>query len=147
MLRNIIPFVVLFLGHFSLWSQSSVPSPDGIQFSTYSISEALKKAEELSMPVFVDVYASWCGPCKMMKRNTFSNENVGLLFNEKFINIMIDGDTKEGKVFSKTYKVKGYPTLLFLDSQGKVLSFNQGFHSSNQLMKIASQILKTYENK
>jgi thiol:disulfide interchange protein len=37
----------------------------------------LQEAQKQKRPIFVDVYAEWCGPCKMLERNTFPNPDLG----------------------------------------------------------------------
>src|SRR5437588_10800403 len=52
--------------------------------------EALKQAAAQNKYIFVDAYASWCGPCKMLKLTTFKNNKAAEFFNKNFINVAID---------------------------------------------------------
>jgi len=96
--------------------------------------EALERGEKENKPIFLDVYATWCGPCKKMKKKTFSNEKVGAFFNAHFINVAIDGETKEGRLLANQYGIMSYPSLLFVDGKGKVLEQGLGFHSVVELL-------------
>ena len=58
---------------------------DGIQFFTGTWDEALEKAKEENKLIFLDAYASWCGPCKRMSKSVFTDEKVGEFFNANFI--------------------------------------------------------------
>ena len=58
-------------------------------FGTY----ASEKAKEEDKIIFVDVYATWCGPCKMMDREVFSQEKVAEYYNATFVNAKFDSDT------------------------------------------------------
>lgn len=49
----------------------------GINFFRGSFEEALKKAQQENKQIFVDVYTSWCGPCKMMAKEVFTRSDVG----------------------------------------------------------------------
>ncbi len=81
--------------------------------------EALKQAQKKNKAIFVDAYTDWCGPCKMMAAQTFSDAEVGTFFNENFINVKLDMEKGEGLAFAKTYSVNAYPTLLFINPNNK----------------------------
>jgi thiol:disulfide interchange protein len=57
---------------------------EGIVFFTGSFEEAKKAAAAEGKLIFMDAYASWCGPCKMMSNNVFPLDNVGAYFNDQF---------------------------------------------------------------
>ena len=62
----------------------------GIEFFHGSWEEALAEAKKQEKPIFVDAFTTWCGPCKMMSRSVFTEEEVGTFFNENFISLKID---------------------------------------------------------
>lgn len=114
----------------------------GIQFQSLSLEAAKMKAKETGKLIFIDVHASWCGPCKMMARGPFKNEKVGALYNEKFINLKIDAEKDpDGEYVSRAYAVKAYPTLLFIDSKGKLVKSFVGYRSDENLLGMASTVL------
>lgn len=94
---------------------------------------ALKKAAMEHKYIFVDAYASWCGPCKQLKTETFTNEGIATMFNKSFINLSIDMERGEGIVLAGKWKVEEYPTLLILDMHGKILFRSIGFVDAQQL--------------
>ena len=106
----------------------------GIQFHKGTWAEALERGQKENKPIFPDVYDTWCGPCKKMKKKTFSNEMVGAFFNQHFINVAIDGETPEGRQLANQYSVMSYPSLLFVDDKGKVLEQSMGFHSIDEFL-------------
>lgn len=59
-------------------SWSIIASAQGIDFFHGSYEEALKKARSENKGIFVDVYTSWCGPCKKMAREVFTQAGVGV---------------------------------------------------------------------
>lgn len=114
----------------------------GIQFQSLSLEAAKVKAKETGKLIFIDVHASWCGPCKMMARGPFKNEKVGALYNEKFINLKIDAEKDpDGEFVSRAYAVKAYPTLLFIDAKGKLVKSFVGYRSDENLLGMASTVL------
>lgn len=130
-----IIFTLLY-SFISIDSKKEYDKNEGIQFQNANLKSALKAAQEQNKIVFVDVYASWCGPCKMLDRQTFSNKKVGEYFNNKFISVKINGETSEGREIMSEYQLRSYPTLLFLDEKGNVISKNTGFHSAKELLEL-----------
>jgi thioredoxin-related protein len=119
--------ITAFLLTFTLLSFTKNNDNEGINFFTGNFQEALMKANDENKLVFLDIHASWCGPCKKLKKSTFKNEEVGTYFNNNYISIAIDGETKEGIELVKKYNIKGYPTLIIIDKNGKLLTQNVGF--------------------
>jgi thioredoxin 1 len=113
----------------------------GIEFHKGSWSEALKKAQQEKRPIFLDVYATWCGPCKLLKARTFPNNEVGEFYNANFINVAVDGEKGEGLELARKYKVKGYPTLLFIDSEGNIIAQTAGYRNPKQFIQIGKQVI------
>ncbi len=93
----------------------------GIEFMHADWETTLKTAEKEDKIIFVDAYTTWCGPCKWMDANVFSEESVGDYFNEHFINAKIDMEAGEGLLFAKAYAVNAYPTLLFINGKGDMV--------------------------
>jgi len=111
-----LPLLTLSLLAFSL----SLPA-QGIEFFHGSWAEARAKAKTEGKIIFVDAYAEWCGPCKRMAREVFTQEKVGSYFNANFINLKIDMEKPENSEFASKFPVSAYPTLMFIDSTGKVI--------------------------
>ena len=68
----------------------------GIYWEKGTLMQALEKAKkEGDKMVFLDCYASWCGPCKYMAGTVFTTKEAGDYFNKKFVNIKIDMEKGE----------------------------------------------------
>jgi thiol-disulfide isomerase/thioredoxin len=87
---------------------------DGIQFEKGSWKEITAKAAKENKMIYLDVYTTWCGPCKQMAKKYFPQEKAGKLFNTNFINVSTDAEKGEGLELAKKYGVTAYPTNLFL---------------------------------
>lgn len=112
----------------------------GIVFHTGTWAEALALAKAQNKLIFVDVYATWCGPCNMLKRNTFSDATVGKVFNEKYINVALDGEKGEGIDAVRRFRVRAYPTLMFVNAEGKVVHKAVGYHRPNELLELSDAL-------
>ncbi|MEY3443377.1 MAG: hypothetical protein RLZZ519_1658 [Bacteroidota bacterium] len=88
-----------------------------IQFEQSAFTEVLAKAKSENKLVFLDAYTSWCGPCKWMAKNAFTDPETAAFFNTNFVNVTVDMEKGEGVDIAKQYGVTAYPTLLFLDGQ------------------------------
>jgi len=115
----------------------------GIQFKKESWNDVLKQAKKENKLIFLDIYATWCGPCKRLKSNTFSNEEVGKLYNQKFINVALDGEKGEGLTLAQKYGVRSYPTLLFLDGNGNIVVRTGGYHNSDEFIELGKTVAKS----
>lgn len=113
---------------------------EGIEFFHGSFDEAKALAKEEGKLIFMDAYAVWCGPCKQMTNNVFPQKEVGDFFNKNFINMKVDMEKGEGLSLRSTYGVTAYPTLLFIDAQGKVVESVRGARSAESLLSWAKSI-------
>ncbi len=112
----------------------------GISFFEGTWEEALAEAKATGKPIFVDAYTTWCGPCKHLSKNVFTDQKVGLCFNKKFINFKMNMETEQGKAFGKKYPVGAYPTLYFLDKNGDVLKKQVGAGGADWLVDVGTAI-------
>lgn len=76
----------------------------GINFFRGSFEEALKKAQQENKQIFVDVYTSWCGPCKMMAKEVFTRSDVGSFFNTHFVSLQLDAEKEKTSGFLSVIK-------------------------------------------
>ena len=85
----------------------------------------------------MDFYAVWCGPCKKMEKQIFTQPEVGEYFNKHFVAVQLDAEKPENVDVAKTYKVEAFPTLGIFDGEGKALSINVGYMNAQELMAMA----------
>jgi thioredoxin-related protein len=118
----------------------------GIQFANKNWEEVLALARVEQKTIFMDAYATWCGPCKMMDRNTFSDEDVSRLYNARFVNVKMDMEKGEGPALAERYGVRAYPTLLFIDGNGDVVHRAVGYHDADQFVELGQVALDNNRN-
>lgn len=116
-------------------------SAQGIEFFHGTWAEALEKAKAEERLIFVDAFASWCGPCKRMAAQTFPDPKAGDFFNANFINLKIDMEKPENAEFAGKYPVGSYPTLMFIDPTGKVVLKDVGAKNVDQLIETGKKAL------
>ena len=128
-----------------------------INFEKGTFTEIKEKAENANKMIFIDGYATWCGPCKLMDKNVFTNDAVAEFYNENFINIKMDMESKEGKKLDSIYDVTGYPTFLYINEKGDLIHQWIGASSPEKFIQIGADALnpekqlssfkKRYENR
>lgn len=92
-----------------------------VHFEHTTWKEVLAKAAQENKPIYLDAYASWCGPCKWMVKHVFTDSAVADFYNTHFINVQVDMEKGEGPALAEQYGVKAYPTMLYLDGKGNIL--------------------------
>lgn len=119
------------------------PSDDdqtGIKFFEGTWEEALLLAKKQNKLIFLDIYATWCGPCKKLSAQTFPDPAVGKYYNERFINVKVDGEKGEGLTLRQRYNVRGYPTLLFINHKGEVVKSTAGFRDPLRFIELGKSV-------
>ena len=114
----------------------------GIEFFHGSWLDALSSSDKNDKLIFLDAYAAWCGPCKLMAKNTFTEKAVGSFFNDNFINVKMDMEkSTDGPRLSRKFQLTAYPSLYFIDKNEKVVHFALGYHKPNQLIALGKDAL------
>lgn len=129
-----IPLILLFL--FCLSSLSAQ-----IKFEHGTWTEIKAKAKAEHKLIFIDAYTTWCGPCKWMAANVFTNDTVANYYNATFVNAKIDMEAGEGKELAKLYNIHVYPSLLYIDENGDVLHRAAGSKPSAAFIQLGKDAL------
>ena len=148
MKTNVIAFLVacLFVGTLSAQ-----------EINWVSLEEAVKLQKKSPKKIILDAYTKWCGPCKMLDRNTFSNKDVINYINKHYYAVKFNAEGNEevrfkGNTFtnpgydpakanrrnsphqlSRYFSIRSYPTLVFLDEQANLLTPVIGYKTPQQL--------------
>jgi thioredoxin-related protein len=144
---------LLFIFTFITFS-FQVKSQDKINWLSFEEAIALNK--EKPKPILIDVYTDWCGYCKKMDKETYSNKVIIDYINENFYAIKLNGEGKEDityKGYTFKYKKEGrseyhelsasllegklsYPTTVFMTEKEQLLQKIPGYLSTERFEKI-----------
>jgi len=83
--------------------------------------ETLAEAKEKGKPVLLVFGATWCPPCKTMKRNVWPDEEVTKAVEQGFVPMYVDVDEEKHSQLSARYRILGIPAVLVLNAEGEVL--------------------------
>ena len=135
------------------------PKSEGI-VTWMTFEQAVEKSKVEKRKIFIDVYTDWCGWCKVMDKNTFSDPKIARILNENFYPVKLNGEQREDIVFSgTTFKFVesgrngyhqlaaalmnnqlSYPTVVFLDEDFSMIQPLPGYQKPEEFHKIAQFI-------
>jgi thioredoxin-related protein len=128
-MKRLMFLAVILIAALTTYSQ-------GIEFShNISFEEACKKAQEENKNIFVDVYTTWCGPCKVLAKEVFPQKIVGDYFNKNFVSLSLDAERDTSNAFFRQYQAGAFPTLFWLSSKGELLDSHTGMLSPEGLVE------------
>ncbi len=146
---------VLSVGLVLALSASNAPAPES-KVNWITFEEAIKLHENKPKKLLIDLYTDWCGWCKVMDRETYSNQIIADYINQNFYAVKFDGEQKEpvefkGTTFNfvpsgrrgyhelaaaLTRNKLSYPTTVFMDEELRILQAMAGYLKPNQMEPI-----------
>jgi thiol:disulfide interchange protein len=105
----------------------------------YTLGEALALAQSSKKPVMVDFFAEWCGWCKKLDKDVYTDKDV-IALSKEFVCAKVDTD-KFGQDASK-YGVQGLPTIVFMNADGTVIDKIVGYNPAPQFAAVMKKALK-----
>jgi thiol:disulfide interchange protein len=148
-MKKIFLFLFLTIGTLALQAQ---------EIKWMTLDEALAKQKKTPKPIFMDVYTDWCGPCKMLDKNTFhdvavvdyiSKNYYAVKFNAEgnssityqgvtYTNLGYDA-TRKGRNsahdFTRLLRVQGYPSMYVIDKKGNLQPALVGYRTPEELLQ------------
>ena len=118
----------------------------------HAFNEGLKLAKEKRRPVVMDFYADWCGWCRKMEAEVFTDQEVAVKLNNDYICIRLHTDRNYGETlkyknhvltkqeFAAMLGVVGLPTVVFLDREGGLITKIPGYINKSMFLPLLSYI-------
>ena len=146
--------IFLFVGTTAFVNERSNRSDSAVNWLTFE--EAVERSKTEKKKIFIDVYTDWCGYCKVMDKNTFSQTDIAQYLNENFYPVKFNAEQKQDIEFrGHTFKyVPGgrrgyhqlaasllnnqlsYPTVVFLDEEFNMIQPIPGYQKPKEFDKI-----------
>jgi len=111
----------------------SGPTGNGVKWHD-NYDQAAQIAQQQNKPLLLAFHASWCPPCKMMKKETYTNAEVINMIESNFVPIMVDVDSQK-KLVEKFNIVNGIPAYTIVKADGTILSEFIGFNESAKFIE------------
>lgn len=126
-----------------------------LQWTNYT--DGVRKASAGNKKILIDVYTDWCGWCKKMEKDTYSDEDIKnyLMRNYILVKLNAESDIKETvgqeemtqAEIAKAYRVNGYPTTVFLSADGQPITSVPGYMKADEFMLVLKYIGEDYYKK
>ena len=115
-----------------------------------NLEDATKAAKTQNKPVFVMVYADWCGYCHKMEATTFRDPQIVAKLNGQFVPAKLNGESSKRITVGKDAMtegqwamrqgVEGFPALILLDAKGRTIVNYPGFLTAPQAAALLADV-------
>lgn len=143
----------LMLSPLLLFAQTSSPGKGIKWVQGLSWRLIMEKAKAERKYIFLDCFATWCGPCHAMDKDVYPDEKVGEAINERFIAVKVqmdktayDNDTikiwyRDASAIEKNYAINAFPTFLFFSPDGQPLHRAVGYRKPTEFVTLVADAL------
>lgn len=109
-------------------------APAGIQWQR-DYKAALAAAKKTDKPIFVDIFTTWCGPCKMLDEFTYPDQRF-IKESRNWVMVKVDAEkNRENMKLAADLGVTGYPTMALLNPKGKQVTALSGYWDAPSLAR------------
>lgn len=116
-----------------------------VRFETGSTDSVRRMAQNQNKLVFIDLYATWCGPCRAMERTVFAKKEVGEFMERRFVAAKYDVDRTVGRELMSEYGRGAIPLYLIFDTDGVLWGRIEGATSEKEFLENLRTVLERYD--
>jgi len=107
--------------------------------------EVLAKAKAENKYIVVDCYTDWCGWCKVMDKETMTNDEVIVMLHQNYIAVKMDMEHGEGVKMAMKYHVSGFPSFLYFNPEGRYVYQSSGYQKKDAFLAELKKVLQPSE--
>ena len=136
------------------WTTTAALAGDRTTLRWLSFDKGVMEAQQTGKKILVDVYTTWCGWCKKMDADTYNNGSVASYLQGHYVLVRINaesatqlkyrGQNYSEQDFARAFGVDGYPTTLFLKSNGDPITKFAGYADASQFRDIIAYIAEDH---
>lgn len=122
-------------------AQQQQPAPAPVVNATYiawdnNFDAALARAKSVNKPIMIDFYTDWCGVCKKVDSEVYTNQQV---INEaqNFVNVKINAEQYTD--LASRFGIHSYPTFVFVDMNGSEMGRLSGGPDPAGMLRLMQQ--------
>ncbi|ANQ48277.1 thioredoxin family protein [Flammeovirga sp. MY04] len=110
-----------------------------INFEINDLHTAQKKAKKEQKGIFIDIHTNWCKNCEWMQEEVFKTKKVSSYYNNHYINLSVDAESKLGKTLVEKYNLSIYPSYLYLNQDAEALHLVTGLKSKEEFIEASKE--------
>jgi thioredoxin-related protein len=148
MLAGLITVLVI-LGAFTNPQPKQTKSKEESKIQWVALDDLQELNKKEPRKVFIDIYATWCGPCKLMDKKTFADPTIVEYVNDHYYAVKLNGEgKKQVSIFGKTmteaelaysFQIRGYPSIVFMDEAMQPYEPVAGYIPAQNFIKMLKQ--------
>ena len=150
-MKNVVVGIVLlvFFQHHAQAQKAAI--------NWYSFEEVIDKTAESPKMILVDVYTDWCGWCKKMDQNTFTDPEVIAYVNENFYAVKLNAEDSKKKFefrgreyteekIARSMRVMSYPNFVVMDATMENITQLPGYREPKNFIRSIEKLLENFTN-
>lgn len=126
------------------------------EITWYSFEEVIDKVEADPKMILIDVYTDWCGWCKKMDKDTFTDKNVIAYVNENFYAVKLNAEDSKKKFnfrgqeyseqgMARAMRVSSYPNFVIMDAAMENITQLPGYREAKPFVNSLVALLENFK--
>ena len=143
-MKKVVGLIVMlvFIQQFSFAQKESI--------NWHSFEEVIEKTAANPKMILVDVYTDWCGWCKKMDRNTFTDPKVIEYVNNNFYAVKLNAENKKKKFseqsMARNMRVRSFPNFIIMDASMENITQLPGYREPDNFVSALKSLLENFDH-